>query len=50
MGAGVLGVEPRIEVLETSVIPFHHTPLSVLEESFSTTISIFWTVSFAGGE
>ena len=24
--AGVLGIEPRLEVLETPVIPFHHTP------------------------
>lgn len=26
--AGVLGFEPRIAVLETTVIPFHHTPMS----------------------
>lgn len=25
--AGVLGLEPRIKVLETFVIPFHYTPI-----------------------
>ena len=25
--AGVLGIGPRLEVLETPVIPFHHTPI-----------------------
>ena len=25
--AGVLGLEPRIKVLETFVIPFHYTPV-----------------------
>lgn len=25
--AGVLGVEPRIKVLETFVMPFHYTPI-----------------------
>lgn len=26
--AGVSGLEPEMEVLETSVIPFHHTPIA----------------------
>lgn len=35
LNTGKLGLEPRTSVLETDVIPFHHSPITILPQQDS---------------